>query len=118
MGRCHGATHAGRVRHGILERPFATAPAPVAFVVLFTGVAYGPYFLLSWNSYVYYAAIAMVLPMIALAITPANKTAVSITECRYRGVHQDCMAFNIALDFFWRNRKSLFLIYRFVSGLS
>lgn len=36
-------------------------------VVLFAGIAYGPYFLLSWNSYAYYAAIAPILPVIALA---------------------------------------------------
>lgn len=36
-------------------------------VVLFAGIAYGPYFLLSWNSYAYYAAIAAILPAIALA---------------------------------------------------
>lgn len=36
-------------------------------VVLFAGVAYGPYFLLAWNSYAYYAAIAVILPVIALA---------------------------------------------------
>ena len=36
-------------------------------IVLFAGIAYGPYFLLSWNSYAYYAAIAAILPVIALA---------------------------------------------------
>ena len=36
-------------------------------LVLFAGVAYGPYFLLAWNSYAYYAAIAAILPAIALA---------------------------------------------------
>lgn len=35
-------------------------------IVLFAGAAYGPYFLLSWNSYAYYAAIAAILPTIAL----------------------------------------------------
>jgi len=35
-------------------------------IALFAGVAYGPYFLLSWNSYAYYAAIAAILPVIAL----------------------------------------------------
>lgn len=33
----------------------------------FAGVAYGPYFLLAWNSYAYYAAVAAILPMVALA---------------------------------------------------
>lgn len=36
-------------------------------IVLFAGFAYAPYFLLSWNSYAYYAAIAAILPAIALA---------------------------------------------------
>lgn len=36
-------------------------------IVLFAGLAYGPYFLLAWNSYAYYAAIAVILPVIALA---------------------------------------------------
>ncbi len=36
-------------------------------IVLFAGIAYGPYFLLSWNSYPYYTAIAVTLPVIALA---------------------------------------------------
>lgn len=36
-------------------------------IALFAGTAYGPYFLLSWNSYAYYAAIAVILPVIALA---------------------------------------------------
>ena len=36
-------------------------------LAVFAGVAYGPYFLLSWNSYAYYAAIAAMLPVIALA---------------------------------------------------
>lgn len=36
-------------------------------VGLFAVVAYGPYFLLSWNSYAYYAAVAAILPTIALA---------------------------------------------------
>jgi hypothetical protein len=36
-------------------------------IVLFAGIAYGPYLLLSWNSYPYYAAIAAILPVIALA---------------------------------------------------
>jgi hypothetical protein len=36
-------------------------------IALFAGIAYGPYFLLSWNSYAYYAAIAAILPAIALA---------------------------------------------------
>lgn len=36
-------------------------------VVLFAGIAYGPYFLLSWNSYAYYTAVAVILPVIALA---------------------------------------------------
>ena len=34
-----------------------------AFAIL----AYGPYFLFAWNSYEYYAAIAAILPVIALA---------------------------------------------------
>lgn len=37
------------------------------FVALFAILAYGPYFLFSWNSYAYYAAISAVLPTIALA---------------------------------------------------
>lgn len=36
-------------------------------IVLFAGLAYAPYFFLSWNSYAYYAAIAAILPVIALA---------------------------------------------------
>lgn len=36
-------------------------------IAFFAGAAYGPYFLLSWNSYAYYAAIAAILPAIALA---------------------------------------------------
>lgn len=36
-------------------------------IVLFAGIAYGPYFLLAWNSYAYYAAVAAILPAIALA---------------------------------------------------
>jgi len=36
-------------------------------VVLFAGLAYGPYFLFLWNNYEYYAAIAAVLPVIVLA---------------------------------------------------
>ncbi|MGN2243424.1 hypothetical protein ACFWZU_07955 [Frateuria sp. GZRR33] len=36
-------------------------------IVLFAGIAYGPYFLLAWNSYPYYAAIAAILPAIVLA---------------------------------------------------
>jgi hypothetical protein len=36
-------------------------------IVAFVGVGYGPYFLLAWNSYAYYAAIAAILPAIALA---------------------------------------------------
>lgn len=36
-------------------------------IALFAVVAYGPYFLFSWNSYPYYAAISAILPVIALA---------------------------------------------------
>ncbi|RAP57738.1 hypothetical protein [Oleiagrimonas sp. MCCC 1A03011] len=36
-------------------------------LLLFSGVAYGPYFLLSWNSYAYYAAIAVIMPLIVWA---------------------------------------------------
>jgi hypothetical protein len=36
-------------------------------VGLFAGIAYGPYFLLAWNSYAYYAAVAAILPAIILA---------------------------------------------------
>jgi len=36
-------------------------------MALFAVVAYGPYFPLAWNSYAYYAAIAAVLPAVALA---------------------------------------------------
>jgi len=42
-------------------------PSQWLAIVLFAGIAYGPYFLLSWNSYAYYAAIAAILPAIALA---------------------------------------------------
>ncbi|NII09509.1 hypothetical protein [Oleiagrimonas sp. C23AA] len=38
-----------------------------ACMVMFAGLAYGPYFLLAWNSYAYYAAIAAILPVIVLA---------------------------------------------------
>lgn len=41
-------------------------------VILFAGLAYAPYFLLSWNSYAYYAAIAAILPAIALAYCCAD----------------------------------------------
>jgi hypothetical protein len=46
---------------------FLLRPRQWLAIVLFAGVAYGPYFLLSWNSYAYYAAIAALLPTIALA---------------------------------------------------
>ena len=36
-------------------------------IVAFAGIGYGPYFLLAWNSYAYYAAIAAILATIALA---------------------------------------------------
>jgi hypothetical protein len=36
-------------------------------VVLFAGLAYAPYFLFAWNSYEYYAAIAVILPVVVLA---------------------------------------------------
>jgi len=36
-------------------------------VAVFAGLAYGPYFLFSWNSYAYYAAVAAILPAIVLA---------------------------------------------------
>ena len=36
-------------------------------LALFAGLAYGPYFLFSWNSYAYYAAISAILPAIVLA---------------------------------------------------
>lgn len=36
-------------------------------IALFAGIAYGPYFLLAWNSYAYYAAVAAILPVIVLA---------------------------------------------------
>ncbi|HET7300791.1 MAG TPA: hypothetical protein VFJ01_09075, partial [Oleiagrimonas sp.] len=36
-------------------------------MALFAVVAYGPYFLFSWNSYPYYAAVSAILPVIALA---------------------------------------------------
>ena len=42
-------------------------------MVLFAGAAYGPYFLLSWNSYAYYAAIAAILPTISLAYCAVNQ---------------------------------------------
>jgi len=34
---------------------------------LFVGLAYAPYFPLAWNSYAYYAAVAAILPTVALA---------------------------------------------------
>jgi hypothetical protein len=36
-------------------------------VAAFAGLAYAPYFLFAWNSYEYYAAIAVILPVIVLA---------------------------------------------------
>lgn len=36
-------------------------------LALFALIAYAPYFLLSWNSYAYYAAISAILPVVALA---------------------------------------------------
>ena len=48
----------GRARLGLQQ--WLAVPA---FAVL----AYGPYFLFAWNSYAYYAAIAVILPVIALA---------------------------------------------------
>lgn len=36
-------------------------------VILFAAIAYGPCFLFTWNSYAYYAAISVILPVIALA---------------------------------------------------
>lgn len=36
-------------------------------VVAFAGLAYAPYFLFAWNSYEYYAAIAVILPIVVLA---------------------------------------------------
>lgn len=41
-------------------------------VALFAGIAYGPYFLLAWNSYAYYAAVAAILPVVALARCSAD----------------------------------------------
>lgn len=38
-----------------------------ACVAAFAVLAYGPYFLFAWNSYEYYAAIAVILPVIVLA---------------------------------------------------
>lgn len=47
-------------------------------IVLFAGIAYGPYFLLAWNSYPYYAAIAAILPAIVLAHCSAASPRVAI----------------------------------------
>lgn len=53
MGYAHGRT--------------LLSPRQWLAAALFAGVAYGPYFLLSWNSYAYYAAVAAILPAIVLA---------------------------------------------------
>lgn len=45
-----------------------------AAVIVFALLAYGPYFLFSWNSYPYYAAIAVILPIIVLARLTGNAT--------------------------------------------
>lgn len=42
-------------------------PRQWLLVLMFTVVAYAPYFPLSWNSYAYYAAVASMLPVIVLA---------------------------------------------------
>lgn len=42
---------------------------------VFAVVAYAPYFLFAWNSYEYYAAIAVILPVIALARCVATNAA-------------------------------------------
>lgn len=42
-------------------------PLQWSCVPVFAVLAYGPYFLFAWNSYEYYAAIAVILPVIALA---------------------------------------------------
>lgn len=43
------------------------APMQWWCVAAFAGLAYAPYFLFAWNSYEYYAAIAVILPVIVLA---------------------------------------------------
>lgn len=43
------------------------APRQWACVGVFAVLAYAPYFLFAWNSYEYYAAIAVILPVVALA---------------------------------------------------
>jgi len=47
-------------------------------VAVFAGLAYGPYFLFSWNSYAYYAAIAAIFPVIALARCVADDAQVLV----------------------------------------
>ena len=42
-------------------------PRQWGVLVLFVGLAYAPYFPLAWNSYAYYAAVAAILPTVALA---------------------------------------------------
>ncbi|MEI7036203.1 hypothetical protein [Fulvimonas yonginensis] len=51
------------LRHGRLR----LRPEQWLFVALFAVVAYGPYFLLGWNSYAYYAAVGAILPAVTLA---------------------------------------------------
>jgi len=45
----------------------ALRPGMVFALVSFVIVAYAPYFLLNWNSYAYYAAVAVILPAIIFA---------------------------------------------------
>ncbi len=47
--------------HGLLSR------RQWLIVIVFVGLAYGPYFLFAWNSYAYYAAVAAIVPVIVLA---------------------------------------------------
>ena len=55
MDRRDGAADAGRLGSRVLALP------------VFAVLAYAPYFLFAWNSYEYYAAVAVILPIIALA---------------------------------------------------
>lgn len=49
------------------QRLSRLTPRQWIFVLVFSLLAYAPYFPLAWNSYAYYAAIAAMLPTVALA---------------------------------------------------
>lgn len=65
------------VMRSIIEK---TSPTQILASVFFVAIAYAPYFFLASQSYEYYAAIAMILPLIMLArgVANSNRAAIAI----------------------------------------